>query len=90
MRWVLGFCLGTALSALFTGVLIWANGVGPPPLSDWRAVAAYPTGSMATTLEAFAIFYFVSFVFVFSSAWLLRKVRGFLHRKRVRPPTPGT
>jgi hypothetical protein len=73
LRWVLGFCLGTALSAAFSGILIWANGVGPPPLTDYRAVAAYPTGSMATTLEAMSIFYFLSFVLVFCWAWTWRK-----------------
>lgn len=89
MRWVLGFCLGTLISAAFCGVLIWANGVGPPPVTDYRATAAYPTGSMATTLEAMTLFYFFSFAFVFSLAWACRKI---LRResRRDRPPTPGT
>lgn len=94
MRWFLGFVLGTALSAVFTGVLIWANGVGPPPLTDFRATAAYPTGSMATTLEAMSLFYFLSFVLVFCLAWLGRKVsrrqKSPPARRADRPPTAGT
>lgn len=93
MRWFLGFCLGTALSAAFTGILIWANGIGPPPLTDFRAVAAYPTGSMATTLEAMALFYFLSFVLVFCLAWTGRKVfrrrKSRSARTRDRLPTAG-
>lgn len=89
MRWVLGFCLGTLISGLFCGVLIWANGAGPPPLSDIPATIAYPTGSMATTLEALWLFYFVSFALVFSGAWAWRKVFRRQGRTEPRPPTPG-
>lgn len=91
MRWVLGFCLGTACSVMFLGVFTWANGTPLPPLGDWVAMARYPTGSWATTLELMWVLYFVSFVLVFSLAWLLRKLRGRSSSGHIgpRPPTPG-
>lgn len=87
MRWVLGFCLGTALSAGFLGIFTWANGTPLPPLGNWVAMARYPTGSAATTFELLWIAYFASFVLVFSLAWCWRKVRG---HTDLRPPSPGT
>lgn len=90
MKWFLGFCLGTACSAVFLGILVLANGTPLPPMGNWVAVAQYPTGSWATTMEILWIFYFASFVLVFSLAWAWRKVsRGSGSGTGVRPPTAG-
>lgn len=96
MRWVLGFCLGTLCSVAFLGVFTLANGTPLPPLNNWAAMARYPTGSVATTLEIMWIFYFTSFVLVFSLAWLGRKVSSRGRRSEPsghmqdRPPTRST
>lgn len=90
MRWLLGFCLGTAISAAFLSIFTWANGTPLPALGNWVQVAAYPTGSAMTTFEVLWIIYFASFVVVFSGAWLGRKASSRKGHTGVRPPRPGT
>ena len=88
MRWFLGFVLGTVLSFGFLGIFTWANGTMPPPASDWMQVMAFPTGSAMTTFEIMWVIYVVSFMIVFSLAWMRPSSRGKGRRARPLSPMP--